>query len=707
MFLHKGRAALKELIIPRGRLANLAIPSLGIRFKKSSMPFMQMENISHFLRACESAPLSLPSHDRFLTVDLYENKDPAQVIQCLGAFSRVANSLSPSKFPTTIGPKKSGIVSPTRAGFGSTSGDTFPGIATSINTGNYTPALPSRNGNSPARALSPVGTGGSNSSRTHDGIPRSPPGPVSSWSKKQDEGNTAPAWNIAQYGYMGGASQGNQGIAFGGRRQITSAGPHVLGVAERERKRKEEEDAERERRRLQQEEAEQKRQIEEREAKAKRQREEEERRLEYERRKEEERRAELERKQLEEWKREDEARKLRQAERERAQEEERQWRLREIQKREEEREVEARRLEEKKEAEEKTRLESHQKKPEADPRLRGQFLSQYHEEQSSHAESSASDNQQEQLKRSTEHERLRELEQQLEEAKQREQQYLRERDALLRKEISSKPIDHNDSGPGTPVARAREQTPDESEMSWVSGDERDYLRKQWQDQQDHIPPPQIEAVSSNPHLPTRKKPVPPTSSPAPSSTRPLPDPKFRSPFHRPARPLPIPSDSGVNPPLPTRPIQEDRSREIGANSSNSDSAISTPHRATESNEISLRANHVKADPQRTSNGYNYSSQQRQQEQQQHHHDAKPKAGGWASKSLLEREMERERERQREWEEAQKRTSEARRDLKEGTRQGQSWDVNQYGWLGGDSQNKGGSGIGFGGRRQIIGPRPAP
>jgi len=31
---------------------------------------------------------------------------------------------------------------------------------------------------------------------------------------------------------------------------------------------------------------------------------------------------------------------------------------------------------------------------------------------------------------------------------------------------------------------------------------------------------------------------------------------------------------------------------------------------------------------------------------------KTKAGGWASKSLLEREMERERERQREWEEAQ-------------------------------------------------------
>lgn len=70
-------------------------------------------------------------------------------------------------------------------------------------------------------------------------------------------------------------------------------------------------------------------------------------------------------------------------------------------------------------------------------------------------------------------------------------------------------------------------------------------------------------------------------------------------------------------------------------------------------------------------------------------------------------MERERERQREWEEAQKRTKEAKRNPMEGSREGQSWDVNQYGWLGGDSQNKVGSGIGFGGRRQIIGPRPAP
>src|SRR5690606_13990966 len=40
------------------------------------------------------------------------------------------------------------------------------------------------------------------------------------WSKKDQEGTTIPAWNVVQYGYMGGASQ-NQGISFGSRRQIT------------------------------------------------------------------------------------------------------------------------------------------------------------------------------------------------------------------------------------------------------------------------------------------------------------------------------------------------------------------------------------------------------------------------------------------------------------------------------------------------------
>lgn len=68
-------------------------------------------------------------------------------------------------------------------------------------------------------------------------------------------------------------------------------------------------------------------------------------------------------------------------------------------------------------------------------------------------------------------------------------------------------------------------------------------------------------------------------------------------------------------------------------------------------------------------------------------------------------MERERERQQEWEVAQKTAQKTPRDASQGAAPGQSWDVNQYGFTGGDSQNKGSGGIGFGGRRQIIGPRP--
>ncbi|TPR11390.1 FAD binding domain family protein [Aspergillus niger] len=171
------------------RLVNLAV-SPGVKYKQSSMPFVQMENISHFLRACQMQPISLPPHDVFLTVDLYEAKDPAQVLQCLTSFSRRANALQPSKFPRALGPQsKAATLSP---------------HATGSSQGAYTPTKSSVSGHSsPARS----------------------PKPVSSWSKKSDEFATAPAWNIHQYGYMGGANQGNQGVAFGARRQITTAAP--------------------------------------------------------------------------------------------------------------------------------------------------------------------------------------------------------------------------------------------------------------------------------------------------------------------------------------------------------------------------------------------------------------------------------------------------------------------------------------------------
>ncbi|KAK6500300.1 hypothetical protein TWF481_010644 [Arthrobotrys musiformis] len=188
------------------RLANKLVPN-STKPKKSEMPFVQMENIAMFLKVCQDV-LKLSQHDLFLTVDLYDFKDPAQVLQTIGAFSRIAHSRNPSAFPTAIGPKAS---------------------ATSA-TGKSKPPVPAKTA-------------------------------VSSWSKPVDELTTAPAWNIHQYGYMGGASQGTQGVVLGARRQITTASPHVPSLREKEERRKQHEEeidaraAEEERERQRQEEA--------------------------------------------------------------------------------------------------------------------------------------------------------------------------------------------------------------------------------------------------------------------------------------------------------------------------------------------------------------------------------------------------------------------------------------------------------------------
>ncbi|KAF3927420.1 Transgelin [Orbilia brochopaga] len=171
------------------RLANKLIPG-STKLKHSEMPFVQMENIAMFLRVCSDV-LKISPHDLFLTVDLYEFKDPAQVLQTIGAFSRIAHSRNPSAFPTAIGPKAANI--------------------TPNATGKSKPPVPSKTN-------------------------------VSSWSKASDELNTAPAWNIHQYGYMGGASQGSQGVVIGARRQITTTGPHVPSLREKEERRKQHEE---------------------------------------------------------------------------------------------------------------------------------------------------------------------------------------------------------------------------------------------------------------------------------------------------------------------------------------------------------------------------------------------------------------------------------------------------------------------------------
>jgi hypothetical protein len=504
----------------------------------------------------------------------------------------------------------------TSSGFGSNRGPNTNSTTSGSSTFNPLSRPPAE------RAISPTRTGGSNTSYTSNGIPKSPPGGVSSWSKKTDEGVTAPAWNIHQYGYMGGASQGNQGVAFGARRQITSAGPHVPNLAEKERKRKEKA-AEDERLRVQAEEAEHKRRIE-REAEEERARIEEEQRWEEESRKQ----REAEQRRLEQQKREWE-------------EQERRWKLDEEDRQREERETQDR-----------LAAESRRKRAGSDARLKGQFLSQYHAEQASGPRSRRNSQDEE---NNVERDRIRELERQLEEAKERERQYQLEREGRVqekkvRSRSKSRTRERSQSRP-RPQPPPRVPSPQDSTVSWAQADDRAYLRKEWEQTQ-----------------------------------------------RQPARPLPEPAPAPAPPSLPTRPLPEPSSRPLPNPAAFSKNNRTDRFLASNPMPAPLKpATHIPAELTST-------SEQRSEDARRAASQTKTKASGWASKSLLEREMERERERQKEWEESQRAIQAAAKDPAAGTGEGQSWDVNQYGYMGGDNQNNLG-GINFGGRRQIGGPRP--
>lgn len=636
------------------RLINMAKPGSAPKFKpRAVMPFVQMENISMFIEACKRPPFDLPSHDMFLTVDLYENKDPTQVLQCIRAFSRAAHKINPSAFPNPIGGKsRGGVLSPQStgpAGFGGSSYGNRGRGASNASNGSSAYNTSAR----PASSLTPTRTGDSNNGRwspTKGSTGPTSPG-VSSWSKKSDEGATAPAWNIAQYGYMGGASQGNLGVSFGGRRQITSAGPHVPNMAEKEKKRKEEE----ERKRIQAEEDERRR-LEEQEA--------------------EEERARI----AEEERWAEETRKIREKERLKAEEEkrkweeeERQWKLEEERRRKEEREAEARLQEERKRV-----------RGNSEARLRGQFLSQYQAENGGISRGNSSND-------GSESARIKELEHEIELARERERQYQLERQAEFKQQSRQAVEDHDlavrikeENAKVRSRSRSRPRAPSRknSDEVWRE-DEREYLRNQWASQhpsdgtqQAHRPQPQPQPSKSPRPLP----------EPAPAArlvknntgSRPLPDPaKYASP----------------NPPSQTFSQNTNRTdRYLSSNPAPQQAQA----RTTYSSEIG---------------GFDSAAERDAEDRRRLASQQKTKAGGWASKSLLEREMEMERQRQQEWEESQK-------ELKTKVPSGQGvdgigggiggkWDVNQWtGYTRGDGQNRGSQGIGSG-RRQIVGPRPPP
>jgi transgelin len=628
------------------RLVNLAAGPPGVKFKKSAMPFVQMENISHFLRACKAPPLNLQEHDMFLTVDLYEQKDPAQVLQCLGAFSRAAQRVNPASFSSSIGPKSRGAITPQSTGPSPTRAR---GMSTVSNTSSVYGHRP---------MLIATKTGDSSSGGRWSPT-KSPPADrvgspsVSSWSKRDHEGVTSPAWNIAQYGYMGGASQGNLGIAFGGRRQITSAGPHVPNLAEKERRRREQE-AEAERQRQQIEE-------EERIRRAEQEAEEERARLEEERRWEEETRRQREEERL---KADEEKR--------RWDEEERQWRLTNEKRRQEEEEAEARLAEERR----RTRSKSNSQ-------LQGQFLSQYQAEHGLTPQKSGGGGYSD---------RVKELEEELELARQREREYEEERerrgrggDAKSRHRSRSRP-----KLPSRPPSR---------QDSYVRG-EREVLRTQWDRHQE-----EMANTAPAPTLPVR--PLPDPRAMQPQRTGEAPSLPLKPQRTGESRPLPVPDRARA--PVPGKP-----STLVGSSATR---PLPNPSAASNRTDRFLAKNPAPAPAvvqQSYSRELDTSAEHDAEDRRRQQSQAKTKAGGWASKSLLEREMEMERQRQREWEEAQKET--ASRAAQGGAGDGVDgigggvggrWDVSQWsGYTGGDNQNKGGTGIGAA-RRQIVGPRPLP
>lgn len=57
-----------------------------------SLPFRQMENIVRYLDACKN--LGLNECNMFLTIDLFEGKDPAQVLTNFNALAKKSRSIS-------------------------------------------------------------------------------------------------------------------------------------------------------------------------------------------------------------------------------------------------------------------------------------------------------------------------------------------------------------------------------------------------------------------------------------------------------------------------------------------------------------------------------------------------------------------------------------------------------------------------------------
>lgn len=82
-------------------LVNIVSNEPIIKYKKSNLAFIQMENIEKFLNFCKNNGVS--QDELFQTIDLYEEEDPYQVLMALQSFSRMLNKKFKGKYPL-IGP---------------------------------------------------------------------------------------------------------------------------------------------------------------------------------------------------------------------------------------------------------------------------------------------------------------------------------------------------------------------------------------------------------------------------------------------------------------------------------------------------------------------------------------------------------------------------------------------------------------------------
>ena len=90
------------------QLCNAIRPG-STKVRRSAMPFVQMEQIAHFLTFARDV-VGVPTHDLFQTVDLFERKNVFQVVQTIHVFSRFAAQKKLVDVPH-LGPRMSTSVS--------------------------------------------------------------------------------------------------------------------------------------------------------------------------------------------------------------------------------------------------------------------------------------------------------------------------------------------------------------------------------------------------------------------------------------------------------------------------------------------------------------------------------------------------------------------------------------------------------------------